>query len=98
MTTATGQAASQAELNILAALEENGSRMTFPRRELAAVLGRWTGSFTAEEIVARMPNLGRATIYRTVRLLVDVGVLCKTALLDGSLRYGAHPHTGQNAA
>ena len=66
MTTATGQAASQAELNIFAALEEHGNRMTFPRRELAAVLGRWTGSFTAEEIVARMPDLGRATIYRTI--------------------------------
>jgi len=75
------------QANILAALEEHGNRMTFPRRELAALLARWTGSFTAEEIIARMPTLGRASIYRTLRLLVDIGILCKTKLPDGSPLY-----------
>ena len=87
MTMATARSASETELNILAALEEHGNRMTFPRRELAALLARWGGSFSAEEVVARMPILGRATIYRTLRLLVDLGILCKTALMDGSPRY-----------
>ena len=77
----------QAESNILTALEEYGSRMTWPRRHLARMIARRTDSFTAEEIVAGVPTLGRATVYRTLRLLGDAGVLCKTTMPDGSRRY-----------
>ena len=47
MMAATARSVSETELNILAALEEHGNRMTFPRRELAAFLARWGGSFSA---------------------------------------------------
>ncbi len=73
--------------NILAAFEEHGSRMTWPRRQLATMLARRTESFSAEEIVAGLPGLGRATIYRTLRLLVEAGILCKAAMPDGTPRY-----------
>lgn len=98
MTMITGKpatAAAQAEANILTVLEERGNRMTLPRRELAALLARRTDSFSAEEIVDVAPGLGRATVYRTLRLLVEVGILCKTAMPDGSPRYSlddAHHH------
>lgn len=85
----------QTESNILAALEEHGSRMTWPRRQLARTLARRTDSFSAEEIVAGLPGLGRATVYRTLRMLVEAGVLCKAAMPDGSPRYSlddAHHH------
>ncbi len=85
----------QAESNILAALAEHGSRMTWPRRQLAAMLASRTDSFSAEELVAGLPGLGRATVYRTLRLLVEVGILCKTVMPDGSPRYSldnAHHH------
>ena len=77
----------QNEANILGALEEQGNRMTWPRRELAATLARRADSFSAEEIVAEVPGLGRATIYRTLRLLVESGVLCKAVMPNGSPRY-----------
>ena len=85
----------QAESTILAALEEHGSRMTWPRRQMARTLARRTDSFSAEEIVAGLPGLGRATVYRTLRMLVEAGVLCKAAMPDGSPRYSlddAHHH------
>ena len=90
MTTASTRSArgvTQSESNILAALEEYGSRMTWPRRQLARMLARQTTSFSAEEIVAALPTLGRATVYRTLRLLAEAGVLCKTTMPDGSPRY-----------
>lgn len=87
MTTTTAGPAPPTESSILAALEAHGSRITLPRRELAASLARWTGSFSAEEVVAGLPDLGRATVYRALRLFVDAGILCKTALMDGSARY-----------
>ena len=61
MTTITGKpanAVTQTESNILAALEEHGSRMTWPRRELAALLARRTDSFSAEEIVTEASEPG----------------------------------------
>lgn len=93
--TKPASAVMQTESNILAALEEHASRMTWPRRQLARMLARQTGSFSAEEIVAGLPTLGRATVYRTLRLLGEAGVVCKTTMPDGSPRYSlddAHHH------
>ena len=87
VSTKSASAVTQTESNILAALEEHGSRMTWPRRELAAMLARRADSFSAEEIVAALPTLGRATVYRTLRLLGEAGVLCKATMPDGSPRY-----------
>ena len=95
VSTKSASAVMQTESNILEALEEHGSRMTWPRRQLARTLARRTDSFSAEEIVACLPGLGRATVYRTLRLLVEAGVLCKASLPDGSPRYSlddAHHH------
>ncbi|MCY4581504.1 MAG: transcriptional repressor [Chloroflexi bacterium] len=77
----------QSETNILAALEEHGNRVTWPRRTIAATLSRRSDSFSVEDIAAETPRLGRATVYRTIRLLVKVGILCKTVLPSGSPRY-----------
>ncbi len=95
VSTKSSSTATKAEYNILAAFEEHGSRMTWPRRQLARMLARQSGSFSAEEIVAGLPGLGRATVYRALRLLVEAGVLCKAAMPDGSPRYSlddAHHH------
>ena len=68
-------------------LEDLGYRMTPPRRRLADLLGSKTGAFSAEAISEELPSVGRATVYRTLKLLVDAGVLCKTVLPDGAPRY-----------
>ena len=45
----------------------------------------------------RLPWVGRATIYRSLKLLVETGVLCRVLLEDGNLHYqlshrGHHHH------
>ncbi|MSQ22378.1 MAG: transcriptional repressor [Dehalococcoidia bacterium] len=83
---------------ILDTIESGGHRPTASRRRvLDAVVARGDG-FTAEELVAEVKGLGRATIYRTVRLLLKEGLLCKLSLQDGAPRYtlfhrlGHHHH------
>ncbi|MBM3959452.1 MAG: transcriptional repressor [SAR202 cluster bacterium] len=72
---------------LLALLEDRGHRLTGPRRTVArAIAGRGAG-FTAEELCSDLPNVGRATVYRTIRLLVDAEVLCKLMLPNGNPRY-----------
>ena len=83
---------------IMAILEDRGYRSTAPRRAIIRVLDGKHEGFTAEEIVNELPGVGRATIFRTLKLLMEVGVICKLNLLDGAPRYSLsrvehHHHT-----
>lgn len=86
------------ESDLIATLEDRGFRVTEPRREVIALLERKQEGFSAEELWQELPQVGRATIYRTVKLLLGAGVLCKLALPDGApkytvARFGHHHHT-----
>ena len=82
--------------NILQRLEDSGYRLTESRRKLLETLLGHTDGFTAEELVAEAQGAGRATVYRTIRLLVEQGMLCKLAMDSGAPRYTvsgmAHHH------
>lgn len=66
-------------------LGDHGYRVTGPRRSvLAAVLPR-DRPFTAEQLVAELPGIGRATVYRTLEILASVD------LLKRLLQPGGHP-------
>ena len=90
------QHAPQEGLGLLEALEDCGQRMTGQRALLARHLDGKAEAFSAEEIARELPGVGRATIYRTLKLLVEAGALCKMQLPDGSPRYkrdaAAHHH------
>jgi Fe2+ or Zn2+ uptake regulation protein len=73
-----------------------GYRVTAPRRALLARMQAMGDHFTAEALVAASPGVGRATVFRTLRLLQDIGTLCQVVLDDGTLQYrlttGGHHH------
>lgn len=53
--------------------------------------------FTIEEICGAAPGVGRATVFRTVKLLQESDVVCRVVLEDGGIRYqisrsGHHHH------
>ena len=83
-------------LEVLERLEDRGHRLTAPRRTIVAALLQRDEGFTVEEIHREVTAAGRATIYRTVRLLVEMGLLCKLARQDGkplySLAHAGHHH------
>ena len=67
--------------DMMIALEDRGYRSTAPRLAIIQVIEKKQEGFTAEEIVKELPNVGRATIFRTIKLLEEVGVLCRLNLL-----------------
>ena len=73
------------------ALREHGIRLTGPRRRIADAALQMKGHFTAEELLDRMHSQGvpasKATVYRTLSLLVNTGVLEPREFERGSLRY-----------
>ena len=65
---------------------------------MIAVLDQKDEGFTAEELCSEVPGVGRATVYRTIKLLQRAGVICKLAMPDGAPRYSLarvdhHHHT-----
>ena len=59
---------------LLDTLEEKGYRSTSPRRAVANAIASQQRHFTAEELRERLPSVGRATVYRSLKLLVEAGV------------------------
>lgn len=90
--------------NFRALLKEKGLKITSQREAVLTVLKeRPDQHLTAEEIydIVRRdnPDIGLATVYRTITLLCDMGIIDKLSLDDGFIRYeiaieqpGKHRH------
>jgi len=94
----TSSTADQIEVNLINALEDRGLRKTAARYAVTSRIERASDAFTAEQLCRELPEVGRATVYRTIRHLVDAGALCKLPILDGAPMYSIarvehHHHT-----
>jgi Fe2+ or Zn2+ uptake regulation protein len=84
--------------DIMAILEDRGHRSTGPRRDVIHAVEGKMDSFSAAQICDQLPSVGRATVYRTVKLLLEAGVVCKLAMPNGEPTYALariehHHHT-----
>jgi len=84
--------------DIMAILEDRGYRATAPRRAIIRILEGKQEGFTAEEIGSELPGVGRATVFRTLKLLLEAGVICRLNLMDGAPKFSLsrvehHHHT-----
>ena len=68
-------------------LDDNGFRVTSTRRAVVESIANNDAPFSAEDLAEELPEVGRATVYRTLRLLQDMGYLCRVLMEDGSPRY-----------
>ncbi len=73
--------------NLMAVLEDRGYKATAPRKAIAQLLEQKHGGFTLEALSEELPSVGRATVYRTVKLLLEAGLVCKVPMMDGALVY-----------
>ena len=83
--------------NLMVVLERLGYRATAPRRAIAELLEQKQDSFTVEALSEELPSVGRATVFRTIKLLLEAGAVCRIATIDGSQMYslcrvGHHHH------
>ena len=74
---------------------ERGLKMTDQRRVIARVLSESSDHPDVEALHKRAtsvdPNISIATVYRTVRLFEEAGILAKHDFGDGRARYEAAP-------
>jgi len=75
----------------LDAVDRAGYRRTAPRRLVTELIGGRSGHFTAADLAADARaqglRLGRATIFRTLEVLLEVGVIERIDLPSGSHAY-----------
>jgi Fur family transcriptional regulator, ferric uptake regulator len=81
---------------VMTALDRAGYRLTAPRRSLAALISEQDGHFTAAELVAearsRRLGVGRATVFRTLDVLEELGAVERLDLPSGEHAYvGCEP-------
>ena len=81
--------------DLVGTMESRGYRLTGPRLRVLDIVSEKETNFTAEEVCSAVPTVGRATVFRTLKLLVENGLLCKMTLEDGSPRYN-FPMTGHH--
>lgn len=84
---------------IIRTLEEAGHRVTEPRTQLAKAVAAQRGRpFTGEDLYEELKRkgLGRATVFRTLKLLQDLGILSRLHLPEGCQHYVVSPPDQQH--
>ena len=86
---------------MMATVVENGYRRTPARRAILATLAKSGGHITADDLATRVraafPSVGRMTVYRTLDLLCELGMLRPIHQGTGAAHYvflsqGSHHH------
>ncbi len=83
--------------SVIRRLEAQGHRVTPSRVAVIASVLAHSGHFSVEDMMREARAVGRATVFRTMRLLTELDIVCRVLLEDGSLRYrvsrrGHHHH------
>jgi len=82
---------------VLQRLEDQGYRITPSRLAVVAAVLTHAGHFTVDDIMGQLRGVGRATVFRTMKLLAEIGIVCRVLLENGHLHYrvsrqGHHHH------
>ena len=83
-----GNVATERTLRIL---QDHGYRLTAPRRAVVEAAQAGSGTFTADDLLQQLQSdaagVGRATVFRTLDLLVQHGILDRLHRPDGCHTY-----------
>lgn len=82
---------------IIERLELRGHRITGSRQRVIEAVLAQRGHFTVDDVLRASGNVGRATVFRTMKLLTDLNIVCRVLIDDGALHYrlsasGHHHH------
>jgi Fur family ferric uptake transcriptional regulator len=86
-------ASTSRDRQIVRALDQAGLRLTAARRSVAEVIAEQDGHFTAEDVLmrsrARRRSVARATVFRSLDMLADLGLVERVDLPSGEHAYVA---------
>lgn len=81
----------QASSSLISTLRERGYRLTPQRQLIVEILESATGHIAPEDVYQQVyrqfPCVNRSTVYRTLDLLEELGLVAHAHLADGNARY-----------
>jgi Fur family ferric uptake transcriptional regulator len=82
---------------IIERLEMRGHRITGSRRRVLDAVLAQPAHFTVDDVIHSTRKVGRATVFRTMKILLDLNIVCRVILDDGAMHYrvstrGHHHH------
>lgn len=75
------------EREISRIFERRNFRTTEPRLKVIRELAFLPSSFSAEDLCDRLEQVGRATVFRTLSMLVEENILCRLLLPNNRVKY-----------
>lgn len=87
--------------NIKDILKGEGYKLTFQRRAILDIMVEKKGSHLSPEeiydlVKVKYPEIGLATVYRTLQLFEQMNIVCKLNFDDGCNRYELNNNTGDH--
>jgi len=82
---------------VIERMELRGHRVTGSRRRVLEAVLAQPQHFSVDDVLHAAPRVGRATVFRTMKLLLDLNIVCRVLLDDGAFHYrvstrGHHHH------
>jgi Fur family transcriptional regulator, ferric uptake regulator len=82
---------------IIERLEMRGHRITGSRRRVLDAVMAQPAHFSVDDVLHATRKVGRATVFRTMKILLDLNIVCRVILDDGAMHYrvstrGHHHH------
>src|SRR5581483_11496011 len=65
-------------------MELRGHRVTGSRRRVLEAVLAQPQHFSVDDVLHAAPRVGRATVFRTMKLLLDLNIVCRVLLEDFS--------------
>lgn len=76
---------------IIESIKAQGGKITKTRKAVAKYIASCKGLFCAKDILANL-DIDTVSLYRTIDLFVEMGILSPTVQLDGNQYYELHTH------
>lgn len=75
---------------ILKKITQNKYKLTEPRKKISTFLKKKKGIFCAQDIIDKLQDVDRVSIYRALELMEQLGIITPLAILHGQQYYEKH--------
>lgn len=77
---------------IIESIKSQGGKITKTRKAVATYIATCKGLFCAKDVLKSLPNIDSVSLYRTIDLFVEIGILSPAVQLDGNQYFELHTH------
>ncbi len=73
--------------NLISLVKESGAKLTNPRRQILEKLIKFNRPLTLKEIHNKCKNINFASVYRSIKLFYELGIVNEINFADNKIRY-----------